>query len=426
MNGGDDMSDEVVMSKHLLPVRFGTDDIPVTYKLFNQGGFTPQSVVSTCAHQVIYIGYSKVSDQFGLSKYNTITDTMTPIGTISWNDIGQRYAGGLLVDEKYFYVSATNLAVIRVFNQSDLSLVGVYQYSSSVFQGDGKIVWYDDHTICAGYDKGYLLFDTNDFSYTYKSQTNSYTRTDIAVGSRLVVSNVYNNQNVLVLRKDDDIEPFIVIQRSSTGRGVVCYENGLFYFIDNTGVEIYDEVTETFYPDRIVGLWGTSMNPRSACVYNGNLFITFCDSNRVYVMDTKSPSPVYQRYMLSQFTIPTWNGQRAFIPSISKNIFYNSYTVMMMMDFSGEYKYNCGYKYDDFSILYNSNNESDFEYDPRYITFTDSYMTMTDYIMILTIEDYNVRNSIKKISINKNDYGLIKSLNIITGEEESNNGDPEI
>lgn len=411
------------LSKHLMPVRFGTDDVVTRYRLFNEGDLTPQCVVSTCSHQIIYIGYSLQNSYFGLSKYNTITETMTMIGTISWTDMGQRYAGGLLVDEKYYYVSSMGLSCIRVFDQNDLSLVGSYQYSSSEFQSYGKMTWFDDHTICIPYSNGFLLFDTSTFTYTRKN-TGSYDYiTDIAVGNRLVALPIYNSQNVLMYRKYDEENPFYVLQRSTNGRPVVCYEDGLFYFVDKSGVEIYDESTETLFSTRIVGLWGTSMNPRAVCVNNGNLFMTFCDSNKVYIMDTKSTPPVYQRYLMAQFTIPTWNSSKSFIPANSKNIFYNSYISTMMIDFLGEFKYNCGYKYDSFSILFNSNNASDFTYDHRYITFTDSYMTMLDGVIELTIENYDTSNHIKKVSLNKNDYGLIKSLNII-GEEEPTNEDP--
>ena len=432
--GGEDMSNvknvvyysnDAKLSKHLMPVSFGTDNIITKYRLFNEGDVTPQCVVSTCSHQIVYIGYALQNSYFGLSKYNTITNTMTPIGTISWSNMGQQYPGGLLVDEKYYYVSSISNASIRVFDQTDLSLVGAYQYSSNTsFQSYGKMIWYDDHTICLVYDKGFVLFDTNTFTYEFKGQSTSYSyMTDFAVGDRLVMADCYSDSNVFVYRKNDTENPFFITQRHSSARPVTCYENGLFYLIDNVGVDIFNEETEEFYSTQITGLWGTSMNPRSACVSNGNLFITFCNSNKVYIMDTKSSTPVYQRYLLSQFTIPNWDNQRTFIPAISKNVFYNSYITMMSIDFSGEYKYNCGYKYDNFSVLFNSNNARDFTYDPRFISFTDSYMTMVDGVMELTLEDYDQSNHIKKVSVNKNDYGLMKGLNII-GEEEPGDEDP--
>ena len=408
------------MSTHLLHVKTGNEIVPVTYQQYLIGDQTPYSTVTTYSHHMIYIGVSLPTGNFEVFKQNTINDRLTPVGSISWSNIGSRYVGSILVDDYYVYASSTNIGVIRIYNLEDLSFVGAYQYSSSAFQAYGKMQWYDNNNICVFFDKGFLLFNTKTREYTYKSQSTSYTSQDMCVGNKLVLSTLSSStaQSVFAYRKSDDT--FFTFARTSNDTAVVCYENGKFYFVNKTYVDIYDEDTETLSSSPILGIWsGLNITPRCVSVTNGCLFINFCNSDKVYIVDTNSD---YQQYIIMKWTIPTWNAEKEYIPYAYDGIFYFPYITYMKLDFSGTYKYNIGFKYEQFSVIYDSDNAATFTYDNRYIKFTDSYMTMIDGVLKYDMTEYDTANHIKQVSINKNDYKIMKKF-IITREEEEPDGD---
>jgi hypothetical protein len=121
--------------------------------------------------------------------------------------------------------------------------------------------------------------------------------------------------------------------------------------------------------------------------------------------------------MNAHWSIPTWNTEKEYIPCAVSGKFYLPYITLLVIDFSGTYKYNIGKKYEQFAVMYNETNESSFEYDPRYISFTESYMTMIDGSLEYNMEGYDPKNNIKSAMINKDDYGVIKKLYVSRKEE---------
>ena len=404
------------LSLHLLPVRaFNIDSYPIDYKNYlpTVTSSTLYSCITTVSHGILYIGHCIQTSDFRLYKINTITNTFAEIGTISWLNMGSRYAGAILVDDFYLYISATNRATIRIFRLEDLSLVTECQYSTSSFQAYGKMQWWDEHTICIAFDKGFLFFDTTKREYTYRSQSTSYTSQDMCVGNEMIVANRSSTNSTSVFAYKPSTDTFSTFAIASSERAVSCYENGFFFFVDKSYVTIYNESDGTITTK--TGLWsGYNTNPRSVNIYNGCLFITFCDSPRVYIYDLTADK---QTYMNARWSIPTWNTEKEYIPCTVGGKFYLPYITLLVIDFSGTYKYNIGKKYEQFAVMYNETNEPSFEYDPRYISFTESYMTMIDGSLEYDMAEYDPENNIKSVMINKDDYGVIKKLYVSRKEE---------
>ena len=409
------------MSLHLLPIRaLNIDSYPIEYSNYlpTVSSSTLYSCVTTLSHGMMYIGHCLQTGDFKLYKVNTITNAFSPVGDISWSDIGSRYVGAILVDDNFLYVSSINLATIRVYKLEDLSYVDSYQYSSSAFQAYGKMQWYNDTTICIAYDQGFLFFDTTTKTYGYKSQGTSYSFQDMCVGNDMVVATRNSADATAVLAYKPSTDEFTTFGLPSNDTAVVSYDKGLFYFVNKTYVMIYSETTGE--STSVTGLWaGYDVNPRSVNVLNNCVFVTFCNSTRVYITDLTSSQ---QTYMNAHWTIPNWDSSREYIPCATNGRFYLPYITMLTIDFSGTYKYNIGRKYSQFSVIYNDANKSSFEYDPTYVTFAESYMTIVDGVLEYDMEEYNPSINVKSVLINKNNYGILKEVSL-SRKEENDDGE---
>lgn len=89
----------------------------------------------------------------------------------------------------------------------------------------------------------------------------------------------------------------------------------------------------------------------------------------------------------------------------------------MGIDYEGRSKYNMGFKYNQFVVVYNLENEPDFTYNHEYVEFTESYVTIKDGKLTYEFDDYDTENHIKSISVSKSDYNIFKTFTLKMGDD---------
>ena len=129
--------------------------------------------------------------------------------------------------------------------------------------------------------------------------------------------------------------------------------------------------------------------------------------NKIYLYDMKER---YTRSIIIHWTIPDFNSSYTYIPSTLSGLYFFPYYTILQMDYSGYFKYNFGPKSMDMSILYNSDNDSHFTYDERFVEFTESYVTIHDGMITKQLQPFDPVNSIKSIPMNRSEYNVIKRL----------------
>lgn len=403
------------MSTHLLPVKSGNEQLPVLYRNYLPNDVQTQdirSIVSCYSHHIVYVGAEINNTKLIVYKFNTFTNTIAPIGDISWVDLGGKHVGGILVDDSFIYVSSVDVSVIRVFDITSLSLIGSFQYNTGAFGSFGKLQWYDSTTICATVAEGIVFFDTQTRTYTAKTHGTSYAIYDMAVGKKLIIFTISGvTDNVVVYSINDDT--FTNITLSSSGVCAIGYENGKFYVANSAQhLSVIDENTRNIIDDFITA----NSSPQSVCVDNGVVFMTCNNSNRVHVIDMNT-SPTTQLYLIAPWSISARNVDRNFIPSASDSCFYIPYITFMGIDYEGRSKYNMGFKYNQFVVVYNLENEPDFTYNHEYVEFTESYVTIKDGKLTYEFDDYDTENHIKSISVSKSDYNIFKTFTLKMGDD---------
>lgn len=399
------------MAANLIPVKTGNEQFPVYYqqylpalKAYN----TILSCVSTIQHKVLYVAslvQIATDSAYTVRIYsiNLLTGRGQSIGVIPYTTFGSSPIGAILVDDNYIYISRmVSVTTIYKFRLDDLTFVQSYQYAASAPQAYGKMQWFNDRTICMAYANGFLFFDTIDERYTYKSYTTSYASQDMAVGKYVVITNqnIVTSNSVFVY--DTRTDTYSTFSLTSTAVAVSCYDNGKFYIANAGYLYIVDENTLTM--ESIVTSWP---KPRSINVSNNTVFISAANSNKIYLYDMKER---YTRSIIIHWTIPDFNSSYTYIPSTLSGLYFFPYYTILQMDYSGYFKYNFGPKSMDMSILYNSDNDSHFTYDERFVEFTESYVTIHDGMITKQLQPFDPVNSIKSIPMNRSEYNVIKRL----------------
>lgn len=405
------------MSTHLLPVKTGNEQFPVRYRNIHPAGVEIYSSVTTEKDKMMYIGASTRNynghGEFLFYKMNLLTSRFETVGEISWNDIGQRYVGSILADDEYLYISSIDRAQILIFKLDTLAYIGLYQYSTSAFQAYGKMDWLNDTTICIAYSNGFLFFDTKSRTYSFEQYSTSYSYCDMAVGKRLIVANKGSSSANSVVAYRMDERSFFTFSLTTNDIAVSCYKDGKFYMANTQYLYIYDEETETF--ETINVPW---TNPRTISYTNGTVFVTCRNSTRLYIYNIERKE---YRYIILPWTIRDFSNSYATVPTAFEGYFFIEYLTFGIIDYSGDSKYNFGYKYDVLTLLFNKENQSQFTFDPRFITFHESYMTMHNGDIMYPFNTIDQANHIKSTKIRKSDYKsfIRASLKHMQGDDDS-------
>lgn len=404
------------MSLHLLPVKTGNEQFPVWYRNIHPGGMSIVGYFTVESNKMLYIGastYKTSGGEFLFYKLNLLTNEFTTVGRIPYTTLDSRYVGGMLVDDEYLYLSSISRAQIIIFDLDTLQYIGLYRYSSSTPQSYGKIEWVNDTTICIAYTTGFIFFDTVSRTYTEKLQSSSHNSCDMAVGKRLIIANRNASASDSVLAYRIEEGSFFKFSLNSNDVAVSCYSDGKFYIANKAYLYIYDEETEEY--ETIIAPWSA---PRTISQTRDTVFVTCPNSYRLYIYNmTRNEF----RYILLPWQIPAFHADYNIIPTAFEGYYFIEYRTLGIIDHSGNSKYNFGNKYDVITLLFNKEHQTEFQYDPRFITFKDTYMMMHKGDIRYPLQTIDETNGFKSANINKADYKSFVRATLRRTEGDENN-----
>lgn len=395
----------------LLPVKTGMETFPVKYFNFLEPDVSPYNVILAEWNRTLYIMVMRGGSTpywVYLYKMNLFTSAVSEIGKFSLQSstMGNIYIGGFLVDDGYIYFSRGEgqAIMIYVYRLSTLEFVYARQYAAAV-QDYGSLTWKDEHTIVLPLSNGVLFFDTITREFTAKTQSTNYNYLySPAIGKHSIILARANNNTpaLIVYHMDDDTWSTIALTSYSSATAV-CYSNGKFYAANTQYLYIIDEVTEQV--ETIAVPW---QNVRTIHVTNDTVFISSTGSQKVYIYDLHARE---FRYVIAPWTAGSWTYSSIITPFSLSGYYFIAKNTLMVIDYSGYSKYNFGSPYDSFVVQYAADNMEEFVYDPRFVTFRDTFMTINDGDIRYDFETIDPENHIRSATISKSDY---KKLHLVS------------
>lgn len=473
------------MSSHLLPVKTGRESFPVKYRNMHPYSLTWCPALTCERSKCLYIvvqAYRRYSTQPATAtddgrvyfySQNLITNEFNELGVATWEQMQSMYIFWMLVDDNFFYFSmydqSANNVVICIYSKKSLAIVGKYKYGSSYPGAYGKMQWFDTHTLVMQYQAGVLFFDINTktFRYVARSVGGAYAAADIAVGKEFIMmtSSSTSVNAVLMYRISD--ETFSTFSLQTSNVAMCCYANDRFYIANTQALYVYAEYAEDM-ESIVAAPW---VDVRSLSYTNNTFFATRLSSNRVYIygfdfqfiLTTERPddwAANYMEYFVKDAqgrpvhvrseggTVPEWventyytkeytlqdhrflnmpwtvygaSNIYAFEPTAFQGLFFLAKETLCTIDYSGNSKYDFGSKYDVINLVFNRSTQSQFTYDPRFIIFTDTYMTMRNGDIRYTFSDYETESGLqlKRAVVHKSDY---KKFNYAVMKHITNGG----
>lgn len=407
------------MSLHLLPVKTGREQFPVRYRNIHAVSQNWISLIACENNKILYLFAQASWDNYNptvydgktrLYKMNLLTSEIELIGEQPWNRYtdNNNYSsiGGMLVDDHYIYIATKYYSYLYRFTKNTFTYVDYFS-SPKDFSAHAKMTWKDERTIIFACENGYLLFDTIDCVFTPVNTGVTYNPYDIACGKKFFMM-TKNTNYAYVVRLSDHSGFNLSLPNSSYA--ACTYKDGKFYIADNQMLCIYDEETETM-EQQIAVAWTA---PRTIEYTNGAVFVTCNDSTnnryrRLYIYNIELQD---YRYIVLPWQVPTRNRDNCFIPTVFEGFWFGIYNTLAIIDYSGNSKYNFGYKYQSFNLMFNSSEKDQFEYDPRFIEFTETYMTMKDGDIRYPLTAVGDSSHIKSAQIHKSDYKQIHSVSL--------------
>ena len=406
------------MSQHLIPVKTGNEQFPVSYRTYLPALQEYKSIVSTIAHRVLYIAayVRDMEDKYNgyvlkIYAVNLLTWQLHEVGDILREDISSTSVGGILVDDSHIYLSSISQTKIFVFTLDTLELESTITYSSNAPQAYGKMQWLNEETICMSDSNGVLLFDTITRSFTFDQYSYSHSYADIAAGSNKIVMNRGESTSNSVIIYNTTTDTFSTLSLTSNDVAVSAYENGKFYIANTAYLYIVDASTMTVEKTISGCSWS---NPRSISATNGAVFVSCVNSAKIYIYDTNTD---WNWYVIAPWTLPTWDSSKTYVPSAAVGLFFYPYLTLCQMDYTGQSKYNFGPISQTMSVMFNESTEQNFTYDSRFVEFTESYVTVKDGSYTVPLQIIDPTNHIKSASIHKSDYAILKKLMLKQSDE---------
>jgi hypothetical protein len=393
------------MSLNLLPVQSGSEQVDISYKNFLPTTADLYSCVSTISYRVLFLGFRYNGGVMKIYKMNLMTNAFEHIGDISNTDLESRQIGGILADDNFIYLSAsTGYTEIRKYKLSDLSYVKKYTYVTASPQSYGKIQWDKNGNIVLQYGNGFLFFDPTREVFDYKTYTSALGCRDMSVGRNIVIGNRSDSQTYPIFAYDIENDTFVQKSLSSTIVSCSCYENGKFYIAQSGYLYIMDESTLDITP--INTTWG---EPRTINVSGNNVFVTVVNSNRLYIYNTEMNMG---RYIILPWNIRGFNVNYVTVASAYSNSLFLPYNTLGRFGGINSAKYNFGQVVKQINVLFNEDTAAQFVYDPRFIEFRETYMTIKDGEIDYNLNTIDVINHIKSCSVSKSDYNTLKSFKL--------------
>lgn len=425
----------------LLPVGSSTR-MPARFKNYIGSFINGSEAITTinsavaCEHNRCIYSVTLCNDSIvRFAKLNLVNNTSTIIKDIPKSQLGNTYYGDIKVDDDYIYITASDndnsYNLWRTPNSADptINMYSVTNDDYHKIQAAGKMEWYDNHTILLMMRKGLAFFDTSQQIFTYKmfaDGTQNDARRDYACGKKKVLS-LYNGNSddayVIDLETNACEVMSTVYGQKWAGNylNVTCYHDGIFYVVQRNRLHYLDEETMTI--DYSIPTPFTDIDPKQIIYGNGILYILTQNKPSLYMYDI-STQTFYAAGI--PFAVDNWQANGwirmcafrgyCFIPQI------RLYTI----NFVDRAKYNMGYKYDQFVIIMNKETsevvDSQYEYDDRFVTFTDDNMQIHDGVIVADMIEVDSTNHIKLVSMTKDQYNKIIKTSFTKVEDNESEG----
>lgn len=362
-----------------------------------------------------------------LSLVNNHSSLIRDVQLTSMGGSGKKF-GDIIVDDEYMYVTYANNDGYRVLYRVPFDPSGeVTSYSPGNnsrynFESFGKMEWYDDHTIIIDSRNGFLLFDTETLRWTEKYySTKSTARADFAVGKKYAFSIYKGNSSDGYVCEIETNNWFTFGESwSNAYQNVICYGDGKFYVVQRNMLHIVDE--ETLHIEERIVTPFSSGDPRSIDYTNGVIYITMQNSYVMYIYDIKNNrwTQLSLPFQIKDFSEDGWCRPCAF-----RGFYFVPNMRLYTTNFVEYTKYNLGYKYDTFSFVFDTDSEPDYDYDIRFVSFSDSFMSIHNGYIDYPITVYDPDNHIYKATLDSSEYNKLFSVELQQIEDEGdddNNG----
>lgn len=436
-----DETGRIMTAQWLLPVGKG-NRIPTSYR----NDVCENDMVHICCstfaehNRTIYLAYLMSTANSSSSQYiyfviksvSMMTGNIQHVYRMSWSNLtGQTGSdavnmGGFLVDGRFFYVAYGNGATSFVkINRSTFEVTR----SSTISAGlrfFGKLQWYDSNTIAAMTYSGMYLYDTYENTWTrliVYSFNNSYPPGDFCIGKKYILFG-YNS----AAGYSDGSDRRVMAYNRSTktisthalvvdGRPSICYDgDSKFYVVQKGRVYDFDETTGELGTPTVASV----IQDFNACSYtnHGVIIFNYGSTNlTVFNTEQKLYQSVYLPWTLgtngrSNWSVSGTDGRYGIFSGFAINGFYflMGYT-MLTMNYTGNAKYNMGYKFNQYMIFYNTEHEDYIAYDDRFITVDEASVSLHDGDIVFEFGDYS-SNHITRTCVDKKQYTYINRISI--------------
>lgn len=420
----------------LLPVGIG-NKMPSRYKSYLGGLLagdvaitTPTSAISREHNRNIYSCVLCNNTTYRFTKLNLITNRTEIIKDVPKSSFGNITCGDFLVDDNYFYMTSSNSNNVHVLykipidpNDNTVTQHSTINSTAYNFSAYGRMEWFDDHTIVMICRMGVLYFNTITFEWVVKQHfLTSLSIRDMAVGKHKIViintgtTNTYDiydiDNNSWSLGSNNQ-------KLTNSATNVLCYGDGKFYITQKNYLYILDEETNVI-EKRIITPY-TSLEPATINYASGILYITINESSLLYMYDINNDR--FHSTTL-QFKINKWSSSSPWVrPTSFKGYFFIPNLRLFVINFVEYAKYNIGYKYDQFLFITNETYKNDYEYDERFVTFTDSHVRFHNGDIDFDLIKIDYENNISYAKVSKTLYRkLLTSTFIVDQSTEESEG----
>ena len=376
------------------------------------------SIYCTCMveyHRMIYVAtlvrFNSDNNQIYLviKSLNFMTGEIKPLHKILWSTIAQvatQYnMGSILVDDTYFWISiygnSSATQMIRINRETGAS-VRTPTSISSYFVTCGRMCWLSSTEILIYTANALLKYDTiaNEWKKMVDVPTPSAQPDSIAYGKSLIL--IHRSPYLYIV----DRATWTLTSISFDGSCRICYDEDheKFYIVSRAALRSFDEKTRTLGDSITI----PTIASLSDIVYSNNaLLITGLNETRAIVY--RINDGVYNLIFLP-WTTTTYTSYPSFQTLGFKGYFLFMYRSMMVINYSGTYKYNMGYKYNQLIALYNAANAEHIICDPRFFHLNDTDVSYSNGVVTYNMSLYN-SSHIAYTTIHKSDYKYLQNVN---------------
>ena len=368
----------------------------------------------TCEYdRMIYTGIERTSTnphQLHMQSFNIQTGETTYIGYVTKAQLNNRTnkrISSFLCDGKYAYVTLHSgekeMYRINLNNLSDVTWYSMARSSTCWFRS----YWYDRTTIVVMDARGLAYFHTDTLTWTYENYKPSDItgRSDFAWCDKMIAD---VDDNLAIYNRDTQTFTTISFPISSYD-SEVCYGEGKFWVVNQAYVFSYDVETEAW--DAEYTPVPFKHRPKSIYYTEGLLYIlpgSTADNNRnkkIWVFETQRKKFAY--------TYLPWNITTDYDAMVTM-AFYHKYCFLQyysfgILNYEGLYKYNIGYKINQFSII--TNDTLEYESKDPWLKLNPSYLSFEAATDDREFE-YIPGTTMKSVAVNKRDYKTIYDIGI--------------